>query len=210
MVLSERCQALWMLSANSCDGFLGSPISILTSCIALELKRQAADAILRLPRSGEGCNQIDNAVQVISVNSPPIDERKGCIEPHEVFNDWNDTCASSKPPRLPAACAIRTPNEDTNSPTLTGLLIERAKDVFCRQGEGTIGTPVSFYSYGCHAMLVCTAGLQSSIGAMVRNSLRPHLLYLVHHKKLVKHLSERRLCDTMRRAFYWTYVANKV
>lgn len=112
----------------------------------------------------------------MSVNSAAKDERKGCMKSTDVINDWDDTGSSATFPVLPTVCPIKIPREDTITYPVTEVKPKQAKDAFCLQVAGTVGTPDSCYSYDHYGMLDRTVSLASAVQTELPNSLQQLVL----------------------------------
>lgn len=100
-------------------------------------------ALLRLLKTEEDCNSIDDTLPVMSVNSPKKDEYKGGIKPNHIIPDCNETGANATSPGLPTLWPTMTPRVDTTTPMVMELLTEQAKDPFWRPLPSPFGTPGS-------------------------------------------------------------------
>lgn len=74
-----------------------------------KIKDQAAEALSRLPHNWRRPQSNRRRIPVMSVNSSPNDEGKGCIKRNDVFEDFNDTGTPASSPGIHAMCPIRTP-----------------------------------------------------------------------------------------------------
>lgn len=91
------------------------------------------------------------------------DERKGCIQHDDVFDDCDNNTATPTNPGFPGICPITTPRAEKTTSTLMELVTGEAEVVFCRQLAGTGRTHNSSYLYEIHCTLIRTAFLDVTI-----------------------------------------------
>lgn len=138
------------------------------------IRYQAGNALSQLPTIGKDCIPIVDTSLVMSVSTPEEHERKGRMNAKLIIDDCHDTSASSTSSGLQAICPFTNLRADTSIPTLSDLLIKKAKHDFCRQLAGKVGTTGSLYSYEHHDTLVCAASLDSAVQTVGPGSLRRH------------------------------------
>lgn len=165
------------------------------------INHKPANAWWRIPTTGDVCNPVDDLLLAMMVSSQKR-ERKGRLKHKDVFNDCYNNGATATHLGLPTVCPITTLKAKPTTPTVTELVTNWAKEAFCNQMEGMVGTYGSGYSYDLHCILVRSFTLSSGKQTVLPRSLWAGLLYLAFHPKQVGHPGERLMYDTMRREVY--------
>lgn len=90
---------------------------------------------------------------------------------------------------------------------LLDLSAQLPKAAFYRGVAAAVGMPCSCFSYNHHAILACTAPLDSAVEIVVSDSSRPRLPYCCHHPKPARQTPASVAFTTRRRQLYWLEIA---
>lgn len=118
------------------------------------------------------------------------------------FNE--DDPASQKPVSYP-----KTNSNDVPISRET-FLHEQARDPHCQQYASYVQTADSNISYDSKGYLVRIARLYGALQIIVPANLRKRVLYLAHYLLLEGHASATRMFHSLRREFYWRFMASNV
>lgn len=174
------------------------------------INHHAVDTMSRLSTIWENCSPIYDALPVMSVSSPPRDERKSRIKLNNLIYDCHNTDITSASPILPAICITKTPNGVNTTPTLSQIVAKQAKDALCRQMTEAVWTSCLCYSLHFHRIFVHFAPLDGAVQTVVPNALRSGLLYFKHHLNLTWIPVERCMYNNMKCEPYWPHIVNYV
>lgn len=93
-------------------------------------------------------------------------------------------------------------------PSFQEFFKEQLSVSFCQVTFRSVETPHSDFSVYKHGLSVLCFPVNECIRAVVPQLFRQRVLYLSHYPPIAEHPGQRRMYDSLRREFYWPYMAH--
>ena len=165
------------------------------------IKHQAPDALSRLPTKGTDQSPLDDDIPCFIADSA---SRKEDSYEEEYEGDFDGDYALT-------ADEVRTLREiaETVEPiSVEELIREQAADAYCQSLLTEVTTDNSQFVIDHHGLICRRSNLDGALQRVVPVSLRERVLYLSHYQLLAGHPGGYKMYATLRREYYWPFMAN--
>lgn len=170
------------------------------------MKHQAADALSQPATAGLEQSTLKNDIPTLVV-CPNVDDD----DLHPDDRDDIATIFEAKPGGIPTVLAISDDeHREQDSPIFVDtFLYEQKRDADCTAMPKTVGVPGSAFATDKNGLFEKVSKPDGASQIVVPLRLRPRIFYLGHYLLMQGHQGGRRMYETLRKTFYWRFMANK-
>ena len=181
------------------------------------VKHQAADALSRMQTNGEDASRMDDEIPCFLAEHHRDTEAIETVAtvicgnetlPERVI-DWPKP---SKRIAMEGVMAIVEEDKNVEAISVEEFLQEQARDPYCQERMEKLGLEEegAVFEIDQFGILCRRAKLDGAMQKVVPKTLRDRLLYLSHYPRLAGHPGQSTMYNSLRRQFFWPFMANDV
>lgn len=176
------------------------------------VKHQAPDALSRLPTAGADTSPLEDGIPCFTVTTDSGNE-DGETNLSWMKTDMteDDTLTEREVDAYYRHLDVLMTQEEelsTSPISMDDLLKEQASDAYCQSLVLETTKVDSDFVVDTHGLICRRSNLDGALQRVVPESLRKRVLYLAHYPRLAGHPGGYKLYATLRREYYWPFMAN--